>query len=995
MMRTNAIAGLSVTGRIPSLALLLALASLPVPSLQAQLVTRADLAGSVVSGAGVVGDAVVQLVPAAGGLSREGMVGRDGRFRMDGLLPGSYDLRVEAVGYRPHLLRGLTLLPGRAVQVEVALTAEPPPVSRIDTTFLAGGTSGRTVPGLLDWVPSSSADLLPDRARETSGLGRFSAARGGAGVEGLPAGLAGVALDGVLLRPAVHPGVPDDPAGAFPFPRMALGGAALMGAGDDPEWGGAPGGIAALFSASGGSGSSGALFASGSGGGLWSSGLFPGEAPSVTSFLGGGRAGFSLDEERGAALVAVEVGRAEAPRTPALTPEAMLALQAGSGLPPGALPLAEAGMDRTTSLAGMSRIDWAGDEGQAAGITVAFGRSETSGDPAGSTLLQPGQRAPGIRADLAAVGLYTVPLTEQYRLETRAGLHRSERDHSGALDGGAPGILLVGEGGGLGTDPGLPLRVMRTSAGLTSLLHYREGNQQMKAGVEGRIASHEREGVAGGAGAFVASSLAGLASGRGSSAFVIPATPLADYQVRGLSGFGRFVWTPRPGLELAIGARYDVDQLPVSDLPADTTWARLTGLAPELPSSVKGAGGSVGFSWDVDARGGTLIRAGVGVDNGEFDPALLADLIQMDGRARVRRSFGAAPGWPSTPSGTGSEGFLLALPGPDLGLPRTIRGSGGVTRRLAPGAVGHLSGVFRRTELLVRAADLNRIPDPRAVDQGGRPLFGILGKEGGVVGALPGTNRRFPAYDGVLALNPDGWSEYVGFGASVEMAGAGWTLRTAYQFSRTEDNVPGLGLGDAARGLDPFPGSPVDWREGRSDLDVPHRAVAEAIAQLGPLELAGVYTLRSGLPFTPGFRPGVDLNGDGSGWNDPAILTGAPDARALLDAWGCDAPGGDGILPRNACRGETVHGVDLRASWSGIRTGGAVLALTVEALGVVEPKEGFRDTALYLVDPGAPLPAPSSGVQAIPLVTNPRFGEFIRPWVPGRLLRIGFRLTPG
>lgn len=967
---------------------------LPSNSLQGQLVTRAELDGRIVSGGTAVGDALVLMVPAAGGLGRELLVGRDGRFRLEGLLPGTYDLRVEAVGFRPQVIQGVNLLPGRTIQLEISLTAEPPPVSRVDTLRLGGGISGRTLPGALDWVSGDAGDLLPDRYRETTGLGRFSTRWDGGGGEGLPQALSGMALDGVLLRPAVHRGVPADPAGGVPLPRLALGGAALMGVGDDPEWGGAPGGVMALFSASGGPSATG-LFAAGSGGGLWSSGRFPGEVPSATAFLGGGRAGFPVDGERGAALVAVEVARTEAPRPPALDADGMLTLDALSGIPPAAPSAAAAGVDRTTRLAGLSRIDWAGDEGQAAGVTVAFGRSETEGDPPGSPLVRDGTRLPGTRADLAAVGFYLVPLTDRYRLETRAGLHRSERDHTGVTEGGAPGVFLATEGAGLGYDPALPLRVARTSAVLTSLLHYRDGNQQVKVGLEGRVSSHEREGLAGWRGGFAASNLTGLAGGRGASLLVTPGTSLAEYQVRGVSGFGRLLWTPAPGVAFSLGARYDMDQLPVADLPVDSTWVRLTQLAVRPDRSLSGVGGSAGMSWDVDARGETVLRASVGIDHGELDPAVVADLFQMDGRARVRRSFGAAPGWPSAPTGTGSDAALLALAGPELGLPRTIRGGGGLSRRVGPGAVVHLSGVFRRTERLVRAEDLNRIPDPRARDQGGRPLFGILAKEGALLGAVPGSNRRFPSHDHVWALNPDGWSEYLGIGGGLELSGGGWTLRTSYTFSRTEDNVPGIALGDLLAGVDPFPGSEVDWREGRSDLDVPHRAVAEASTSLGPVRVGAVYTFRSGMPFTPGFAAGVDANGDGSPWNDPAIVTGAPDAQGLLAAWGCEAPASGGILPRNACRGAGVHGLDLQLSWAGLSLGGGTLALTVEALGLIEPVDGLRDTALYRVDAGASLPDPVGETQTLPLLANPRFGEVLRPWVPGRLLRIGFRLTPG
>lgn len=960
--------------------------------LSGQLLTRAEVQGGVESGGLPVGEALVSLIPVGAGLPREVFSDRQGRFAFPSLPPGRYDLRVEAVGHRPSLVQGMELVPSRTVRLQVVLTPEAPPVTRVDTLSWSG-SGWNSLPGAMEWIGGTSADPLPDRSRDTGGLSRRAAGWSSGGGEGLPSGWTGVALDGVRLRPALGSG-PVGEAGTHPLvPREGLEGAALLGAGEDPEWGGGTGGILALFAATGGPPGEVALHASGSGGPLWSSGRFPGTPPSAVSFLGGGRAAFPLAEERGGGIVALSFERSETPRTPALDPEGMAALEARPDLPPGTLGLALPGVGERTALAGLSRLDWSWEDGRSLGITALFGRSEYALDPEGTSWMAPGGGRPGVRADLAAAASYQLPLVERFRLETRVGVHRSRR--AGPGEPGAAGLLLVGEGGALGGDPALPVSADRTTALLTSVVHWAEGNQTLKLGAEGRLSSHRREGLPGTRGVFVAPDLAGLAAGRGSSAVVTSLPGAVDFGVTAIAAFGRVGWRPAPGVELGLSARYDLDRLPGDLARPDTLWARLSGLVALPPTAASGVGGGASVVWDVGARGETVLRGGVSVSHDEFDPVALAELAMLDGRPRVRRGFGAAPGWPSPPSGGGSEGALLALAGPDLGLPRTLRGSGGVSRRVGPGTVLHLGGVFRRTEGLVRADDLNRVPGPRATDAGGRPLFGEGAKEGGLLGVVPGSNRRFAAYDHVLALTPAGWSEYRAFEVGVEGSGARFGVRASYRFSRTQDNLPGLAGGDRLDALDPFPGREADWREGTSDLDIPHRAVVEFSLQGGPVEVAAIWTLRSGVPFTPGFRPGVDVNGDGSFRNDPAVLPGAPDAAALLQRWGCGGADGGGAVVRNGCRGPAVQGLDLRLSLGSLPVGSSRLAVTLEGLDLLEPDDGFRDTALFLVDPSAPLPVPVAGVQALPLRVNPRFGEVIRPATPGRLIRIGFRLAPG
>lgn len=959
-----------------------------------QLLTRGDLQGTVTSGGAPVADASVSLTPSGGGGVLEQFPPRNGQFSFRALMPGMYVVRVEAVGYRPLVIQGVEVSPGRTAVVPVDLTVNPPPVTRVDTVQAASGAVGRSEPGLMTWLPAISVDALPDRSRRTGDLDRLVPRRIGPGSEGLPDRASVVALDGVVLRETMAAGPGVDPEGAFPMPRSALGGVAMMAVGDDPEWGLAPGGVVALYPAVGGEGGGSSLWAAGTGGGLWTSGQFPGTIPGATSVWGGGRLAFSLGAEGGRGLIAAEARRVQTPRPPAVFNSTLEAIRGRGDLLPAVEVLAAPGVDETLALSVMSRVDWVGQDGRGGGATVAFGRSETTGTAPGSTPVPFPEVLPGARADLAAVVNYLVPVGERVRLEGRAGVHRTEREPAVVPEWAPAGLLLVREGGALGGGTGIPVRVQRSTATATALVHFWDGSQFAKGGIEGRLSAHERDGLPGQAGTFAFDGLSGIVGGRGASSRTLPGPAEASFQVPAVGVFVNVGWTPQPGLELTAGARRDIEFLSGTDIRVDSTFARLSGLASSLPSSVGGFSGSVGLRWDPANDGATLFRISGGMHRGELDPGVLADLVQMDGRARVRRAFGSAPGWPGAPTG-GSEGALLALPGVELAPPLSIRGSVGLLRKVGDATSVEVHAVVRRSEGLVRVADLNRIPLPRA-SVGARDVFGLPVKEGALVGSEPGSNRLFPAYDAVWAQNTDGRSDYLGVGAALDHVGDGWGLRASYLFSRSEDNMPGLLSGDPAAGLDPFPLREEDWRDGRSDLDLPHRAAVEGRIELPGLagsELAAVYNVRSGLPFTPGFRPGVDMNGDGSWFNDPATLTGAPDASALLAEWGCESAAEGGVLPRNACRGSTVHDLDLRLVLGGISLGGLSLAVTGEVLGVFESSDGLRDTALFLVDPSSPLDLSSDGILSVPLVANPAFGEILRAHIPGRVFRFGVRVN--
>jgi hypothetical protein len=266
-----------------------------------------------------------------------------------------------------------------------------------------------------------------------------------------------------------------------------------------------------------------------------------------------------------------------------------------------------------------------------------------------------------------------------------------------------------------------------------------------------------------------------------------------------------------------------------------------------------------------------------------------------------------------------------------------------------------------------------------------------------VVSPEPGSNRRFDGFDQVHILSPTGFSDYAEFTALLEKrVERGLSFGLSYTFSRTEDNVPGSRSPDPADQLNPFPEGldGGDWAEGRSDFDVPHRMALSADYATGgktPISVGARFRYRSGLPFTPGFRPGVDVNGDGAGGNDPAFLDSG--LSSALSAAGCGTAT-NLFAERNSCREDAAYGLDLRVAVGlPIKTGGGGhLAVTLDAFNVVASAVGIVDRALVLVDPNGTTLIDGAGNVTLPFVANPNFGSLLVRRNDLRTVRIGLRM---
>jgi hypothetical protein len=191
----------------------------------------------------------------------------------------------------------------------------------------------------------------------------------------------------------------------------------------------------------------------------------------------------------------------------------------------------------------------------------------------------------------------------------------------------------------------------------------------------------------------------------------------------------------------------------------------------------------------------------------------------------------------------------------------------------------------------------------------------------------------------------------------------------------------------------------TDWTEGRSDYDIPHRLVGAVsvpipAGKVRPM-LSAVFQYRSGTPFTPGFRDGVDVNGDGSGRNDPAFIDPAvAGASAVIDANACLGGQAGQFAQRNSCRDPAVKSLDLRLAVALPPANGVELSLLVDAYNVLESNQGVFDHALYLIDRTQTLTTNSvTGVTTIPLVANPHFGQLLSSRSPGRWWRLGLEVS--
>ncbi len=937
-----------------------------------------------------------------------------GRFHLDFVQPGSYTLRVEQGGYEPLLQHGIVVRAGESRTLMVHLRAAPPPVLTVHELPPAGSGISHGM-GSGRFLPQETISSLNSR-QDLSVLGQdvsstiFPADRPGwsLGGDGLPPGYTGFALNGLTQFSLRHPGLPGEPDVLPLFPPDRLGSLLLLDDPVDAEWAGSPGQLSSAQSRRGGSRLSIHPWLSYSGSGLGGRAEDNPADSSTISLQGGALVGGPLGQrgrfllggnyqtlERPTALPwTVDTARYEGAVVDfrqtlnlvaadsfsrglaAYTSPVLRTFRGGTGF--GRFDFQVAARHHLMVQGGLSR--WKEQQ-------PLLGEDVSSG--AGSRLQA---------RDVDASASLSSALSDAYGNELRIGFRAARREWTAAA---LPFTALVAEGAAVGESPVLPGLFDQRAVDVADAVHYRMGRHQLKLTGNVTFTKRKDDYLYARNGQFTFGNLDRFGAATG--AFFQAAGPARTVEFNSTDiGFSlEDIWSLRPAFQVLLGLRYSDQKLSRGLLAPDSAWLLATGTGNNLsPQNRNNFAPRAGFLWHPGNGESWSVTGGLGWYYGGMDPARFAEAIRYDGSVEVRRGLGTFSGWPALPDSSAAPvlGPRLVLFSPQYRNPRTLKADLNLNRALGQGLGLEVRGIYAHTDYLLRRADLNLLPGPTGFTQEGRPVYGTLVQQGGLITAVPGSNRLISGFDLVSGLAPTGYADYYALGLNLtrELA-RGLSLSASYTWSRTTDNTPLGRSGDPADQLTPFPQDApgAEWVDGRSDLDVPHRvAVLARYRSGGPLglELSARYRFRSGLPFTPGFLPGVDANGDGSGRNDPALVDASlPGMSDLIAAHGCLSGQTGGFAERNSCRDPAVHVLDLALALR-LPVGARGLRLSVDAFNLIASAAGLRDHALVVVDPAGTLVTDANGDVTLPLLANPHFGELLSRRTLPRVIRFGVSL---
>ena len=942
--------------------------------------------------------------------------GRDGSFGLTLVQPGTYRVLVEQVGFQPVRYLGVPVAAGQTTVVLSRLEPKPPPIDAVREVPFAGGLGGSSLGPVLRRAELTRLDPRVEATDLWRDITEVDGPRDGrpglaVGAGGLPGTASQLYVDGLPETLIRHPGVPGEPTSAPLFPREALAQAQLIGAGFDTEWRGYPGPVLAGHTERGGNVVTirpyGTLSTAGLGGAADDN---PADSSATSFQVGASLSGaivtdtahfslrFDLQSLRIPAAHPWAVDTATLNGAPVSLRETLPELGAdlyGTPLASAVSPVVRA----WRGFSGLGRFDWNIGGNQ---VLLRFGYARwTEEQPVLGPELS-NQSGAELEANDISAALSVTSGGARLANELRIGFTSALRDWKDAT---LPPTALIAEGIAFGGSPAVPGKFDRQAVDVSDALQAGLGRHRLKLGFDLRVTSYQQDYRFGSAGAFAFGDLDHYADGEGVFFQTVDAgQTAAEPRISEVGGFLQDTWAASPEIQLLLGLRYDRQLLPDDKILSHAPWVEATGIPNDVvPEDGQGISPRIGLLWDVQNRGEWILTGGAGLYQGLVDPALFAEAILFDGSTDVRRGIGTFQSWPGLPDGITAPtvGPRLTMFNESFRKPRGLKAGVGVRRAWTNGLALRLEGNYYHTDFLLRRIDLNLVPEAVGQTQEGRPVFGQLVHQGGLLVAEPGSNRRFDEFDLVSGLASTGFSDHQEATAALERKlPYGISFSASYTFSHTEDNVLGLRALDPADGLNPFPEGQngVDWAEGRSDFDVPHRfnAFGEYRTQgRTPIAVGARFRYRSGLPFTPGFRPGVDPNGDGAGNNDPAYLLGAISGLSeLLSSASCDAPSVNAVVARNSCREDAVSALDARVEIGlPVRfSDGSRLALVVDGFNLISSETGIVDRALVLVDPAGTLTVGGGGQINVPLIANPNFGKLLSRRTDSRFFRIGLRV---
>lgn len=987
-----------------------------------QSLSQGGLRGAIVEAdGGPVTSAALTLEDEAGGVVRRFRSDIEGRFHLSLVLPGHYALLVEKAGFQPLRQRGVVVRARQETDVRVVVTRRPPPITQVEEAPTADQRFAALSPQVVD--PLGARDLAFDGPRlDLAEAGRFggdlvsprSARWGLAEVLGsFPPAYGRLAVDGTPLDWMRHPGVETEPIGSALVPPYLQEEVQFLRATADPEVAGSYGGTVNVMSQSptrrfrlepfvtwgapmgiptdlNPGDSSGRVIQAGA---VVSGTLIKDRAQFL---LGGGFEDLRLPAGRPWERDSATLGGVAVPLAATLTAIAQdtFGFDAGRSI----RPVVRTRRGGTGSL----QTEWQlTTRHQLSTRTVVSGHEEESPE-FGRDVLTGGGGELKSRDLLAQVALTST--WERIANEFRITYQSATRDWSDA----SPAITyLVGDGAGLGGSPAWPGRFRASTARFAETFHWQfgpSGRHRVKGGAHFATTLWNQTFLYGEQGIFTFGDLDAFADRQGSY-FATQATDReARFRTNSFGLFGDLEYRLRPSLTILAGVRFERANFPRSAIDRDTAFTTAFGIKNDgNPSDEVNLGPRLGVMWEGGPRREWQAAVVGLIEYGALNPARFAEATIADGGLTVTGGSGVQTLWPNGANGLAPntpKRVTLFSPYDQYRDPRTTRLEADLRRRVVEVLMVRVSGGYSHTDYLLRRSDMGLLPLPTGITQEGREVYGILQQSGGMVAPAFGSNRPLPEYDLISGLTSTSYQDVYRLSIGAEgTVGWGVSVQAGYTYSRTRDNWLVSWSGDPSDELSPFPIEPVTggWAKGVSDFDVPHRlALAAQWRSHGRLKVtvSGRYRRQSGMPFTPGFPPGVDVNGDGSGRNDPAFIeTTIPGMATLVGEHSCLEDQVGEFAARNSCREPSRQALDLHAAVGlPLRSLGADVQLTLTLLNVSASRAGVIDRAAVLIDPAGTLTTDAFGNISLPLLANPHFGKYLSRRDEPRLLLIGLRL---
>lgn len=971
----------------------LALLVLAPPVARAQGGGRGTIAGRVIDDLGMpVPDATITV--SRGGASAVVIRGaQNGSFSIGNLRTGEYALLAEQVGYQPVRTVAIPVQAGEVTRLDVVLVRRPPPITgveerRFSGTVAAGATARQSGAGIEELARHRSAT---DVTFASSALGfggdrSDGLLRSGNGFGGGEARLVVDGMEELLFR---HPLLPDEVRSAPIFARDAISLVAVDRFSLDATTPPALGSTVSMVTTTGEGRREFRPWVSWSGASLGSS-TADNPADSAASSLqggivfGGSTVGDTLSWSLRADYRRLAVPTADPFPGGAELRDSLLVVAGTTDIARYIAPTVRTWTGLTTS----GGVTWQASARSRLALRVGLAAWDEE-NPLVTSSAVSGAGATLSARDLSARAGFEL-WGADWSSSTQVGVQLARREWGAAP---LPSTSVVSDGiafGGAATLAG-DYAERRLSLGETLALPM--GGHLVRIGGSVSRRTLESGGIRNAGGHAEFGSLDDFAAGFGSWVQASTAVRSTTLAMTELAAFAQDDWQVSPSLTVTAGIRYETQSLPTDVATPNAALARTFGLnnalVPSNKSSAIGPRGAI--TWDADGAGVTVLRLSGGLVPGRYSLSDLIETARYDGDVEVTRATGNI-GWPAGMSGVTAAPITFFAD--RVRAPRAAVIDARFTQVLGSGTTITVGGGWQHTDYLLRREDINRQVAPLAQGDGGRAIWGVLHQYDGLLVAAPGSNRRFEAFDNVWGLVSTGYAEHKEATVAIEHRGAGGlSFGGSYTWSETRDNLlnqRSADPADRALVLSTATGA-SDWTVGRSDYDMPHRLALRArFDHPSGVSIAARYRWQSGLPFTPGFRHGVDANGDGSGGNDPVSRQAVSGLNDLLTAAGCAAISGD-FAERNSCREAAVQALDLEATIR-LPIGGRRVLLTVSGFNLVSSESGVVDRAAVLVDPDRTWDTDASGRAIPPLMRNEQFGQLLARRTDPRAIRIGLRV---